>query len=90
MGLWLPLSTMGMLGLIAVDPRRRTKPNRRTWWRWGGYICGIALLFSALFFSSGCGGGGSSGTPKVSGATVTVTAQSGMEMESTTFSLTVQ
>jgi len=86
---WLPLSVMGMFGLVVVDPRRRKKLNRRTWSRWLGYGCGVALLCGALLSVSGCGGG-SAGTPKVTGVTVMVTAQSGMEMENTTFSLTVQ
>lgn len=88
--LWLPLASMGMFGMVVVDSRRRKNLNRRTLLRWLGYICGIALLFSALLSVSGCGGGGSGGTPVTNGATVTITGTSGTEMESTTFSLTVQ
>ena len=90
--LWLPLAAMGMFGMVVVDSRRRKKVNRRTWWRWLGYGCGIALLLGAVFSALGCGGGGSGGTPTTgpNGTTVTVTAQSGTEMESTTFTLIVQ
>jgi len=94
MGMWLPLSSMGMFGLVVVETRRRKKLERRKLWRWLGYGCSIALLCGALLFVSGCGGYSSSsrrtGTPPVAGVTVTVTGVSGMETESTTFSLTVQ
>jgi len=93
MGTLLPLSSLGMFGLVIAESRRRKKLDRRTWWRWLGCACGIALLCGALLSVSGCGGYGSShttgGTPMGTN-TVTVSAQSGTETESTTFSLTVQ
>ena len=91
MGTLLPLSSLGMFGLVMAETRRRKKAGRRTWRRWLGYAGGIALLCGALLSVSGCGGYGSGHHPTPTGSsTVTVTGTSGTEMESTTFSLTVQ
>jgi len=93
MGMVLPLSSMGMFGLVMVRSRRRKKLAHRAWWRWLGYAGAMAILCGALLSVSGCGGyghhGTTGGTPMGS-HTVTVSAASGTEMESTTFSLSVQ
>jgi len=91
MGTLLPLSSLGMFGLVMAETRRRKKAGRRTWRRWLGYAGGIALLCGALLSVSGCGSYGSGHHPTPTGSsTVTVTGTSGTEMESTTFSLAVQ
>ena len=94
MGMWLPLSSMGMFGLVVVETRRRKKLERRKLWRWLGYACGIALLCGALLSASGCGGYSSSshttgGTPTGT-STLTISGQSGSTSHSATVTLTVQ
>lgn len=93
MGMILPLSTMGIFGMVAVESRRRRKTERRYWWRWLGYALGAMLLSAALFSSYGCGGYSSnsatSGTQRGT-TTMMITAQSGSITHSANVTLTVQ
>jgi uncharacterized protein (TIGR03118 family) len=95
-GSWMPLSVLGLVGMVVVETRRRHRLFRRFWWRWISYACGLVLLAGVFVGISGCGGGNSSasmsggnGTQR-GASTVVITATSGAISHSTNVSLTVQ
>jgi uncharacterized protein (TIGR03118 family) len=91
MGMLLPMTGIGLFGMVAVESRRKRK-QQRVWWRWFGYAFGVLLLSAAAFGVSGCGGyggSGSNGTPR-GNSTMTITGTSGMTTHSTSVTLTVQ
>ena len=95
-GTWMPLSGLGLAGLVVVESRRRRRLLRRFWWRSISYACGLLLLAGVFVAISGCGGGnnsasmgGSNGTQR-GASTVVVTATSGSISHSTNVALTVQ
>lgn len=94
-GTWIPLSGLGLLGMVVVETRRRRRLVRRFWWRWISYACGFVLLLGIFAGISGCGGGssasmsGGNGTQR-GASTVVITATSGSLSHSASVSLTVQ
>jgi hypothetical protein len=93
MGMWLPMTGIGLFGIVIAESRRRKKLRRRVWWHWLAYAFTIAVFSATLLSVSGCGGYGSgsgtNGTPRGT-TTMMITATSGSITHSTNVTLTVQ
>ena len=96
-GTCMPLTGLGLVGMVVVESRRRHRRLlRRFWWRWISYACAFVLLLGIFVGISGCGGGSSSASMSAGdgtqrgAATVVITATSGSISHSTNVSLTVQ
>jgi len=83
---WLPLSGLGMLGMVFANRRKPfVKAANRTLWT--GVLCLVAL---GTAFTIGCGGGSTNAKTPSSAVTVMVTGTSGAISHSVPVMLTIQ
>jgi len=85
MAAWLPLSGLGLIGMVL--PKRRVLRK----WKYGAVIGGLGLLLVCLVLTIGCGGGSTSSNQMnaAQNVSVMVTGQSGSLKHSQVITVTI-
>lgn len=84
---WLPLSGLGLAGMVFADRKKQLSAKRRKQILW---FAALTLLALGTLVTVGCGGGSSKTTNTANTVTMMVTGTSGAIAHSTPVTLTVQ